>query len=157
MVLNPELNELHASYAYDVYDLRAVVGYHSNVFVGEVVEEIETFYVGDSNTPYTKYKVLPLLNIKGEVTEPVYIIKECGLTKDRTLINYLSGDTIPETEKIYVFAANLLVDGTYGASGANTTTEIGTTDNSNLVSDEIVKQFYKAFNEERKVKNPYNN
>jgi len=96
-----------AEWAFDVYDPELVAFCASYMFVGFVQEELETVY-GDSMIPDTKYSVINISNIKGnlKLNEKIEILKEGGKSQwDSKHIMLMEDDILPEVGKAYIFIA----------------------------------------------------
>ncbi|GAB2027406.1 hypothetical protein OfM2_13090 [Lactovum odontotermitis] len=95
------------NYAVDPYNLAAIAGIADNVFVGEVMSDVETVYPGKSRLPLTVYKVRVVANLKGKfaVDRPLRLYKDGGYAENGDL--YISeDDEMPEKENYYVFATH---------------------------------------------------
>jgi|GEM_PF-5719228 hypothetical protein len=94
-----------AEWSYDVFDPNQVAYDSDYIFVGIVQEEIKTVY-GDSEIPDTKYSVINISNIKGnlKLNEKMEILKSGGKSQwDSKHIMLTGEDILPEVGKAYVF------------------------------------------------------
>ncbi|GAB2027539.1 hypothetical protein [Lactovum odontotermitis] len=115
-----------ASYAIDPTNLSELAGIADNVFVGEVINDMETVYSGKSRLPLTVYKVRVVENIKGKfaVDKPLRLYKDGGYTENGDL-NIYSDDEMPQSGNYYVFSTYTqnpdrdLPSGSIVASGMN--------------------------------------
>jgi hypothetical protein len=102
-----------ASYDYDTDNLSAQVGVVDNVFVGRVISDEGNFNASDiAKSPFTKFKVKVLKNIKGELStaKPIIVYKDGGMLETGEF--YLTeGDVFPEKGNYYVFSASVVDSG----------------------------------------------
>lgn len=139
----PETKYISASYAFDINDLRKLVGCCSNVFVGYVEEMTGTSY--DASLPRTCYDVTVVDNIKGELPldSVVKVQKTGGLTKDSSAYVIFEDDSLPEAGNYYLFSVKFSEgDDFYVASGINTSAlidDVNITDNTTNSQNSITK------------------
>ena len=110
-----------ASYVIDVYNPREMVGMADYVFIGYVDSKDGTIYYSEDEigSPYTLYTITVVENIKGELItdDSIQIQKEGGVTRDKTFIDLVNGDALPEKGHLYLFSAMARKDGKLSCSG----------------------------------------
>lgn len=121
---NIPISQIQASFMFNVYDPREVVGMADYVFIGYVNSKDGVEYIApDTNAgwPLTIYSVTVVENIKGELTttEPIQLYKDGGLAKDKSCICLYDGDTLPVNGGLYLFSAAAGTTGTLTCSGPN--------------------------------------
>lgn len=156
----PKIERVSPTYAYDISDKRAVVGFADLTFVGIVEQELKTEqrHLTETDTiPYTIYNIKVLKNIKGElpVGESIVVAKFGGLTENKKVLILSEGDSLLMDGKIYIFNIHIKKDGSYKLGGAhcsvmledsiNTAYASGTWDPSILDNSELVKEYEDAF------------
>lgn len=146
------INTIQGSYAVDMYNPLEVVGSADYVFLGRVEELVETEYRNAVQmstpsgmvtlaTPYTRYKVSVLENIKGTLTQerPIEVMKFGGLNQDGTSYELPIDDLLPEEGKEYIFIVFAQRDGSNLADGPNST--IPTEESSSAISTYSQEKF----------------
>ncbi|GAB2024969.1 hypothetical protein OfM1_10400 [Lactovum odontotermitis] len=141
---------MSGSYAVDPNNLEALSGIVDNVFVGEVIKEIETIYPKPAKTPFTVYEVKVIENLKGEFSESksVRLYKDGGHAENGTLYIY-EDDEMPEKGNYYIFATYTqnpnrdLPAGSIVASGMNSTIPLNNSGSVALKSNKV-KEFQDA-------------
>lgn len=126
----PMISEARASWIYNVYDLREVVGFADHAFVGRVVSNNgREFPIGNFHWPYTNYDIEVLEVIKGDLALGVIPVqKEGGLLRfswlnfffygGRRIYRVLEGDSLPQVGNTYLFTAVTWPDGTITINGS---------------------------------------
>lgn len=123
-----KVNTIRATFVYDATDLKEVIGYADNVFVGKIQDYIKTNNTSTSGIPQTSYKVEVLENIKGKLKTNIEIIKGGGLDKDRKSKSIYENDILPIKDKEYIFIVFALENGEMKAEGMNTTILLNSAD-----------------------------
>jgi len=107
----PLLRQSTTDWAFDVYDKAKVAGVSHYIFIGEVINEVETLYDEKGRGAYTIYDVRVIENIKGElVLDVVRLQKEGGLSKDKSFYDVLEDDFILQRGDICMFYARATKD-----------------------------------------------
>lgn len=119
-------------FAVDINDPHELVGFADYYFVAEVISQINTEYRHpiileggkEITSPYTKYKVKVLNNIKGELPldEEIVVTKAGGVSEDGELLLY-EDDALLEEGKTYIITASAQEDGSLLISGPNSSKE----------------------------------
>ncbi len=136
---NLEKVEVIADYAIRIDDMREVVGFADYYFIGKVVKKTDTVYkhkvpietmfgtkmVG---TPYTKYDIQIIKNIKGELPDNINILKKGGVSEDKKSLILIRHDVLPEVGKTYEFTASTTQNGELLISGENSSNEVNIDD-----------------------------
>ena len=100
----PLLRQSTTDWAFDVYDKAKVAGVSHYIFIGEVINEVETLYDEKGRGAYTIYDVRVIENIKGElVLDVVRLRKSGGLSKDKNYYDILEDDFLPKRGDICMF------------------------------------------------------
>ena len=113
-------------YAINMYDLKYVVGDADYVFVGLVIDYIDTIHDTPSEIPDTIYRVEVIENIKGKLlldTE-IELIKGGGVNKNYLAKTIMRDDTMPKKDEYYIFSVRTKSSGEIFANGINTTVKI---------------------------------
>ena len=112
---------LHASYAIDVNNMKAVVGFSDYVFVADVKALEKTEYNGA--LPYSVYTLRVRENIKGELVtdKDISVRKAGGISSDGKAYFVYDDDILPEIGGRYIFIASGQPEGVLIVCGANST------------------------------------
>lgn len=135
-VKNLETKYLSPSYVVDMDKPEEVIGICNNVFVGYVESMKDTYYISD--LPYTRYNVRVIKNIKGDLPldTTVLVNKEGGVSEDLSYNILFENDSLPDEGKYYIFnVRERTEDGSYTASGMNTTILIDDIDMPSITGD----------------------
>lgn len=153
------------SYIINVSDKRENVGYVDNVSVGRVDEIIGTEYrnyspVGESKkdvgTPYTRYGITVVDNIKGELPtdRQIEILKDGGIKEDGTGYWTYENDELLEVGKYYIILSvngesDLRVSGPYSNTELNV--EVNSTEEDLILIKEsdLYKEYVESYNNEK--------
>ncbi len=143
--------QMDGSFAIDVNDPKETVGDADYVFLGRVVQDVNTVYKNpvtietsdgakEVSTPYTNYKVTVLKNIKGDlITDTSMPIQKAGgINKDGSSVVLYEDDDLPEVGKSYVFLAYAQDDGSLLVSGPNSSIYVEGV-NQDVTSKKIAK------------------
>ncbi|CAA9426246.1 MAG: hypothetical protein AVDCRST_MAG80-249 [uncultured Rubrobacteraceae bacterium] len=103
--------DMEVRYAFDAMDLRELVGFATNVFVGEVVEEAGSEGAplsgpGERVLPRTQFSVEVLKNVKGEVEGAVTVSQTGGYDEDEGREVRVEGDSLLKPGKKYLFVTS---------------------------------------------------
>ncbi|MSA02996.1 cell surface protein [Lactonifactor sp. BIOML-A3] len=120
---------INGSFEVDTNNKEAMVGNADYVFVGEVVEYVDTEYkfvnkTEDGKTsglPYSNYRVQVKQNLKGNLRQdsPIDLQKAGGINKDGTGYLLYTDDILPEIGRSYVFLVYVQPTGENLVSGPN--------------------------------------
>lgn len=124
------INTIRATFVYNASNLKEVIGYADNVFVGEIQEYLSTDNTSSYEIPQTLYEVKVVENIKGKLQTDanIEIIKSGGLAKDRKSKSIYENDIMPVKNKQYIFIVFALKNGGLKAEGMNTTILLNSSD-----------------------------
>lgn len=153
------ISVIEASWLYDIYNVNKKVGVSDYVFVADVITVGETEYRsvwqnnedGEIKTygdPYTHFTVKVVDNIKGSLItgESIELVKDGGVSMDKSVLVLYEGDKLPEQGKRYIFLATAQNDGSLLISGPTSNPEY---------SDELCEQYREAYrNEEVPLERP---
>lgn len=106
-----ESGDMEVRYAFDAMDPRELVGFATNVFVGEVVEEAGSEGAplsgpGDRAVPRTQFSVEVLKNVKGDVEGTVTVSQTGGYDEAEGREVYVEGDSLLQPGKKYMFVTS---------------------------------------------------
>jgi len=112
----------YISYAFDPYNLPEITGSSDYVFVAKV-NKIDGFIPDSSGFGDSKivYSVQVVENIKGELItgQPIHLLKSGDLSKGGKYYATISGDSLPELGRTYIFYAYAQPDGSLSTFGGN--------------------------------------
>jgi hypothetical protein len=161
----------HGDFAIDMDNPYQVVGSADYCFVARVdaVEGVEYRDVVEKETsltetekvgtPYTKYKVTILQNIKGKLSRntPITVTKFGGIKEDQKSVLLFEGDALMEEGNVYVLLAHKQPDGSLLTCGPNTTVEVTDLDDTKNVTTTkelksgIIEKYKEYYLHEEKV------
>jgi hypothetical protein len=101
---NPVISSIEYNHAFDVSDIRRLVGWSDNVFIGKVKEQVGT--KSKDGIPETQFKVEVSDNIKGNF-EGTVIVNQQGGYKENELI-LIEGDQLLKEGQSYLFVTKHL-------------------------------------------------
>ncbi|MBE5935209.1 MAG: hypothetical protein E7262_05395 [Lachnospiraceae bacterium] len=128
-----DIERVHATYKFDVTNIKNVVADSDYTFVAKVDKVVSTVYkfpVKIDNkwikVPYTKYRLKILKNIKGKLKEGGYveIQKSGGRIQNSSKYMVYDKDTLPSKNAVYIFSAYVQNDGSLLSTGRNSTIRI---------------------------------
>jgi hypothetical protein len=104
-------SSMEVRYAFDAMDLRELVGFATNVFVGHVVEEINSEGAplsgpGERVIPRTQFAVEVLKNVKGDAESTVTVSQTGGYDEEEGREVRVEGDPLLESGKKYMFVTS---------------------------------------------------
>lgn len=143
------IERVHATYGFDVTNIKNVVADADYTFVAKVDKVVSTVYkfpvkIDDKwiKVPYTKYRLKIVKNIKGKLKEGGYIEIQKAGGKLQNSSKYMAydNDTLPSRNSVYIFSAYTQKDGSLLSTGRNSTIRIV----SNYKSSVTYKNFVKA-------------
>jgi hypothetical protein len=102
---------MEVRYAFDGMDPRELVGFATNVFVGQVVEETGSEGAslsgpGERAVPRTQFSVEVLKNVKGDVEGTVTVSQTGGYDEEEGREVRVEGDSLLQPGKKYLFATS---------------------------------------------------
>lgn len=152
------ISTIHASYIYNVHDLREAAGAADYIFAGKVISNDGTEYrytapmedkngnIVETGVPYTHYTVQVIENIKGTLQEekPISFVKSGGIEQNQKSVSLYEEDLLPEAEKTYIFLACVQEDGSLLVSGPNSNTPIPTENSDKIAKSQEYKKYEDA-------------
>ena len=104
-------SDMEVRYAFDAMDPRELVGFASNVFLGQVVEEIDSEGAtlsgpGERVVPRTQFSVEVLKNVKGDAEGTVTVNQTGGYDEQEGHEVRIEGDSLLEPGKKYLLVTN---------------------------------------------------
>ena len=144
-----DIERVHATYGFDVTNIKNVVADADYTFVAKVDKVVSTVYkfpvkIDDKwiNVPYTRYRLKVVKNIKGKLQEGGYIEIQKAGGKLQNSSKYMAydNDTLPSRDAVYIFSAYTQQDGSLLSTGRNSTIRIV----SNYKNSVMYKNFVKA-------------
>ncbi|MDY0323566.1 MAG: cell surface protein [Candidatus Carbobacillus sp.] len=157
---------IRGSFVYDVNNINEAVGIVDYVFVGKVVRNDGTIYKGiitmesengpkEVGTPYTKYAIQVIDNIKGALIDTIEVLKHGGVSQDNKGnkgVFIFEDDLLPEVDKFYIFLGYAQKDGSIIISGPNSNVPLNVSDKQSnnltkqsLSSLSVYQQYQEAF------------
>jgi hypothetical protein len=104
-------SDMEVRYAFDAMDPRELVGFATNVFVGQVVEEIgsegaQLSGPDERTVPRTQFSVEVLKNVKGDAEGTVTVSQAGGYDEEEGREVRVEGDSLLQPGKKYLFATS---------------------------------------------------
>lgn len=136
--VEPSVQRIRASFAYDPSSLQQEAGICDYVFVATVVEddgveyrntvvtEDENGEVKEIASPYSNYVLQVLENWKGQLItdEEIPVVKHGGISQDGSMLILFEDDQLPEVNKTYLFFGYAQKNGDILISGPNSNLEL---------------------------------
>jgi hypothetical protein len=104
-------SDMEVRYAFDAMEPRELVGFATNVFVGQVVEEAGSEGApltgpGERAVPRTQFSVEVLKNVKGDAEGTVTVSQTGGYDEEEGREVLVEGDSLLQPGKKYLFATS---------------------------------------------------
>jgi hypothetical protein len=104
-------SDMEVRYAFDAMDPRELVGFATNVFVGQVVEETGSEGAplsgpGERAVPRTQFSVEVLKNVKGDAEGTVTVSQTGGYDEEEGREVLVEGDSLLQPGKMYLFSTS---------------------------------------------------
>lgn len=101
-----EVIEARASYAFDAEDPRRLAGWSDHIFVGRVVDQIDTVK-RQSVVPFTLFTVDVSEGLKGQTSANVVVAQEGGYDAEEGALVLTNNDPLLEVGKEYLFVTRM--------------------------------------------------
>ncbi len=104
-------SDMEVRYAFDAMDPRELVGFATDVFVGEVIEEAGSEGAplsgpGERAVPRTQFSVEVLKNVKGDAEGTVTVSQTGGYDEEEGREVLVEGDSLVQLGKKYLFVTS---------------------------------------------------
>ena len=128
------IKRVHTTYKYNVNDIGKVIADADYVFVAKVDKIVSTVYKYGAkkedrwiSSPYTKYNLKVVRNIKGRlgINKKISCLKAGGKDRNSNANYVYDNDSLPKKGEYLVFMAYVQKDGSLLVSGANSSVKVG--------------------------------
>lgn len=149
---------IRASFVIDMEDEAQVTGWADYVVVATILSNDKTTYEDpapielssgktvDVGTPYTHYTIEVTENLKGnlQTNSPIKVVKDGGVTQDRTEVYVYENDELPKVGGTYILIAFAQDDGSILISGPNSNIPVEANNKQSIASTAKYKEYRKA-------------
>lgn len=139
---------------------KEVVGYGDYVFVARVDDKIKSVHSSaedlDPGIPMTTYSITVIDNLKGKIKKntPINFSKIGGVSSSSNVLTLLEGDEMLEEDKYYILVAAGNQDGSMVQAAATAAVMLDVTNEEEIVSSQIYKDYEKYIEEEVEYSRP---